>query len=110
MRQIGSLAAAAIYALDHHIDRLAEDHAKARLIAAAVRENPRLALISEHVDTNIVIFTVSPELGTAADLCQRFQAAGIRMYATGLQRIRVVTHLDVTTDDCKEVADMLRNC
>ena len=110
MRQIGGLAAAAMYALDHHIERLAEDHAKAQLIAAAVRENPKLALISDHVDTNIVIFTVAKELGTAAELCEQFLQVGIRMYATGPQRIRVVTHLDVTRDDCAEVADMLRKC
>lgn len=110
MRQTGGLAAAALYALDHHIDRLAEDHAKAQLIAAAVRENPRLALISETVDTNIVIFTVAEELGTATELCQQFLAVGIRMYATSPQRIRIVTHLDVSTDDCAEVADMLRKC
>jgi threonine aldolase len=110
MRQIGSLAAAALYALDHHIDRLAEDHAKAQLIAAAVRENSHLALISDRVDTNIVIFTVAREWGTAAELCQQFLKVGIRMYATGPQRIRVVTHLDVSRDDCCEVADMLRKC
>jgi threonine aldolase len=110
MRQIGSLAAAALYSLEHHVERLAEDHAKAQLIGAAVRENPRLSLISDDVDTNIVIFTVTKELGTAAELCQRFMDVGIRMYATGPQRIRVVTHLDVTTEDCTEVADMLRKC
>jgi threonine aldolase len=110
MRQIGILAAAALYALEHHIDRLAEDHAKAQLIATAVRENPRLSLISNQVDTNIVIFTVAKEWGTAAELCRRFLEVGIRMYATGPQRIRVVTHLDVSIDDCAEVADMLRKC
>lgn len=110
MRQIGSLAAAAIFALDHHINRLAEDHEKAQLIAAAVRENPRLALISDIVDTNIVIFTVAPELGSAADLCAQFLQSGIRLYATGPQRIRIVTHLDVSRDDCVVVADMLRKC
>jgi threonine aldolase len=110
MRQIGSLAAAALYALDHHVERLAEDHAKARLIAEAVRENPSLALISDRVDTNIVIFTIAPEWGTAAEFCQRFLDAGIRLYATGPQRIRAVTHLDVSLEDCSEVADMLRNC
>lgn len=110
MRQIGMLAAAALYALDHHVERLAEDHAKARLIADAVRENPRLALTSDKIDTNIVIFTVAEELGTAAALCQRFLQMGIRMYAIAAQRIRVVTHLDVTMNDCTEVADMLRKC
>jgi threonine aldolase len=110
MRQIGSLAAAALYALEHHVERLAEDHAKAQLIASAVRENPHLALLSERIDTNIVIFTVAKDRGTAADLCQQFLEAGIRMYATAADRIRIVTHLDVTMDDCAVVADMLRKC
>ncbi len=110
MRQIGSLAAAALYALEHHIDRLSEDHAKAQLIADAVRENQQLALISDQVDTNIVIFTVANELGTAAEYCERFLKVGIRLYAIGPQKIRAVTHLDVTKEQCAEVAEMLRKC
>src|SRR5690606_12001862 len=77
MRQIGPLAAAALYALDHHIERLADDHANAQVIAAAVRENRGLKLLSDPVDSNIVIFTVADELGTAADLCARFLQDGI---------------------------------
>jgi threonine aldolase len=110
MRQIGSLAAAALYALEHHIERLAEDHAKAQLIAQAVRENQQLALISNHVETNIVIFTVANELGTAAEFCERLLKLGIRLYAIGPQKIRAVTHLDVTKEQCAEVAEMLRKC
>jgi threonine aldolase len=110
MRQIGSLAAAALYALEHHIERLAEDHAKAQLIAQAVRENQQLALISDHVETNIVIFTVANELGTAADFCERLLKLGIRLSAIGPQKIRAVTHLDVTKEQCAEVAEMLRKC
>ncbi len=70
-RQAGILAAGALYALDHHIDRLAEDHANAQTIAAAIRECPALKLVPEQVDTNIVIFTVDPQLGTGAEFCQR---------------------------------------
>ncbi|MDZ4658375.1 MAG: GntG family PLP-dependent aldolase [Bythopirellula sp.] len=110
MRQIGSLAAAALYALEHHVERLSEDHEKAQLIAAAVRENPQLALISDEVDTNIVIFTVAEELGSAAEFCQRLLQGGIRLYAIGPQKIRAVTHLDVTKEECAEVAEMLRKC
>jgi threonine aldolase len=110
MRQIGSLAAAALYALEHHIERLAEDHEKAKLLATAIRENPRLTLSTEQIDTNIVIFTVAKELATAAELCEQLLKVGIRLYAVGPQKIRAVTHLDVTKEQCAEVADMLRKC
>jgi len=110
MRQIGGLAAAALYALDHHIDRLAEDHAKAQLIANAVRVSKNLKLIADEVDTNIVIFTVPSELGTAAEFCEGLREQGIRMNPNGPQRIRAVTHLDVTHEQCAEVADVLRKC
>lgn len=108
MRQIGSLAAAALYALDHHIDRLAEDHLKAKLLADAIRESSHLHLFSESVDTNIVIFTVDEQLGTASEFCDRLLKSGIRLYATGPQKIRAVTHLDVSEEQCAEVADVLR--
>jgi threonine aldolase len=108
MRQIGSLAAAALFALEHHIDRLAEDHEKAHILAAGIRENPRLALISDQVDTNIVIFTVADELGTAAEFCEQLLQIGIRMNATAPQKVRAVMHLDVTKEQCAEVADVLR--
>ena len=60
MRQAGIIAAGALYALDHHIDRLAEDHAHAKLIGEAVREVEGLELVGNAVDTNIVIFRVDP--------------------------------------------------
>ena len=110
MRRIGSLAAAAIYALDHHIERLAEDHAKAQIIAAGIRSNDKLALLTDQVDTNIVIFTIHKELGTAAEFAERLLAQGIRVGVAGPWRIRAVAHLDVTHDDCAEVADVLRKC
>ena len=68
MRQAGIIAAGALYALEHHIDRLAEDHDNARILADAIRETPGLTLDPDIVDTNIVIFEVDPELGTAADV------------------------------------------
>jgi threonine aldolase len=108
MRQIGSLAAAALYALDHHIHRLAEDHKKAQLIADGVRASQGLRLIADEVDTNIVIFTVDKKVGTTAEFCDKLRQQGIRMNPNGPQRVRAVTHLDVTIDQCREVADVLR--
>jgi threonine aldolase len=108
MRQIGSLAAAALYALERHIDRLAEDHEKAQLIADGVRESQGLKLIADEVDTNIVIFTVHKKVGTSAEFCDKLRQKGIRMNPNGPQRVRAVTHLDVSIDQCREVADVLR--
>ena len=73
MRQAGILAAAALYALEHHIERLAEDHAKAQVIAEAIRQLPTASNSpSDTVDTNIVIFEVAEHLGTAAEFCEKF--------------------------------------
>jgi threonine aldolase len=110
MRQIGIVTAAAHYALEHHIERLAEDHAKAQILADAIRASKHLDLISDQVDTNIVIFTVAKELGTAAEFCDNLRTQGIRMNPNAPQRVRAVTHLDVTEEQCAEVADVLRKC
>jgi threonine aldolase len=107
-RQAGVLAAAAIYALDHHIERLAEDHANAKLLADAVRQTPGLTLEPEQVDTNIVIFRVDESLGTAAEICERLADKAVRMFAISRGQIRAVFHLDVSADDARRAADMLR--
>lgn len=107
MRQIGILAAAALYALEHHVDRLAEDHAKARVLADAVRRTSGLTLQCDPVETNIVIFEVAAELGTAVEFCASLHERGVRLYPIGRQKIRMVTHLDVSMAECEEVAEML---
>lgn len=107
MRQAGVIAAAALYALDHHIDRLAEDHANAQLLADAVREIDGLHVVGDRVDTNIVIFGVEESLGTAADFCLRLKEQGLLMLSIGPQQVRAVTHLDVTTADAKRAGEIL---
>ena len=81
MRQAGVMAAAALYALEHHIDRLADDHANAQRLADAIRQIDGLELSAEQVDTNIVIFRVEPRLGTAAEFCARLKQRGLLMLA-----------------------------
>jgi threonine aldolase len=108
-RQAGILAAAAIYSLDHHVERLAEDHANARLLADAVRQTPGLSLEPEQVDTNIVIFRVDESLGTAAEICERLAEEGVRMYAISRGQIRAVFHLDVTAEDARRSCDVLKS-
>ena len=107
MRQAGIIAAGALYALDHHIDRLAEDHANARILADAIRTTPGLRLDPEIIDTNIVIFEVDPELGTAAAFVARLRDEGVWMNATAPQRIRAVTHLDVSREQVQQAAKVL---
>ncbi|WP_439629781.1 low-specificity L-threonine aldolase [Gemmata sp.] len=108
MRQAGFLAAACLYALDHHIDRLAEDHANAQILAAAVRDVPDLTLTPDTVETNLVWFEVGGKLGTARAVADRLKAAGVLVAALGEKVVRMVTHLDVTRDQCETAAAAVR--
>ena len=90
MRQAGIVAAAGLYALDHHVDRLAEDHENARILAEGLAE-AGADLDPQTVETNIVVFGV-PD---AEAFCAALERAGVMMYAIGPQRVRAVTHLDV---------------
>lgn len=99
MRQAGILAAAALYALEHHVDRLAEDHANAQRLADAIRQIPALALRPETVDTNLVFFTVDPAWGTAPEFSAELKQRGVLMNATGPTTLRAATHLDVSRAD-----------
>lgn len=95
MRQAGILAAAALYALDHHRERLAEDHANAAALAEGLRELPGLT-IPMPVETNMVFVDVEKRIGTAAAVCEKLKAHGVWALPTAAQRIRLVCHLDVT--------------
>jgi threonine aldolase len=108
MRQIGFLAAACLYALDHHIDRLAEDHANAQLLAEAVRTIPGLTLHPADVHTNVVWFRVDPKLGPPQHLTAKLKEAGILASALGHDLVRLVTHYDVSRQDCEHAAAVLQ--
>ena len=108
MRQAGIIAAAALYALENHIDRLADDHANARRFADHVREIDGLSLTPAEIDSNIVIFHVDPELGTAEEFATRLKEHGLLTLAIGHQSIRVVTHLDVGREDVEAASEILR--
>jgi threonine aldolase len=108
MRQAGILAAAALHALDHHVGRLADDHAHAQVLARAVEETDGLRLESGPVETNLVWIAVEPRLGTAADLAARLRAEGVLVSALGPQVLRACTHLDVSRADVEGAAEILR--
>jgi threonine aldolase len=108
MRQAGVLAAAALYALDHHIDRLAEDHRNAQVIAQAVADVPGLRLDPPDVHTNLVWFEVDPEFGTAHDISARLKARGVLVGNSGEYTLRACTHLDVSAADAERAAEVIR--
>lgn len=102
MRQAGVLAAAAAHALDHHVDRLADDHANARLLAEGLAGIPGVAV--QAPQTNILFIDLAPE--KAAGAVDRIKSAGV--LCTGLYRLRLVTHLDVSRPDIEAAIPRIR--
>lgn len=107
MRQAGIVAAAGVYALDHHVDRLAEDHANARRFAARISQLPGIELGSSPVETNLVFFDVGATGRSAGDIGAKLMQQGIRLHVQGDRRIRAVTHLDISAADIDRAADVL---
>jgi threonine aldolase len=108
MRQAGVLASAALYALDHHVERLAEDHRNAKVLAEAIADTPGLRLDPPDVHTNLVWFMVDAELGTAKDVTAELRQQGVLVHAAGPQKIRMCTHLDVTAAQAERAAETIR--
>lgn len=108
MRQAGILAAAGSYALAHHVERLAEDHANARRFAERIAGIPGIVVELDHVETNLVFFDTSGSSISAAELTERLLARGVRVGAMGKHRVRAVTHLDVDEADIDFAADALK--
>jgi threonine aldolase len=104
MRQAGILAAAALYALDHNIDRLPEDHANARALAEWLAAIPGLIVDPVAVSTNIVMADLGPALPPAREVAARLETRGVLCLPFGERRLRLVTHLDVNAADCARAA------
>jgi len=104
MRQAGILAAAGLYALDHNVERLAEDHAHARRLAEGLAELPGIDIDVARVETNIVVFGVPDAFG----LCGELYEEGVQLAPLGPQRLRAVTHLDVNGDDIDRALTVFR--
>ncbi len=107
MRQAGILAAAALYALDHHLERLADDHRHAQIIAQAIADAPALLLDPPEVETNLIWFDVDPGWGTARDLAAALHERGVLVQASSLYRLRACTHLDVSAAQAERAADIM---
>ena len=108
MRQVGILAAAGHYALDKNIDRLAEDHARAKKIAVALHAMDSTLVDPAKVETNIVGLDLSKIGISAADLAVRCKEAGLWISALGPHYARLVTHLDFTDAQCDEAIEILK--
>ena len=107
MRQAGLLAAAGLFALDHHMARLVEDHANARKLATQLAANPRIELDLPSVRTNIVVFHLKVGAPDAATVVERARVRGVLLFAFGPRTLRAVTHLDVSTTQCEQAARVL---
>jgi threonine aldolase len=98
------VAAAGLYALDHNVERLAEDHENARALADGLAELEGVELDPDAVETNIVVFGVPDP----ADFCARIEREGVRMSPIGPGRVRAVTHLDVDREGIEKAVDAAR--
>jgi threonine aldolase len=107
MRQAGILAAAGLYALEHNFDRLAEDHANARLIAERICDIPGVKLDLTTVQTNIIILHLAAGSRDAAEIAGQARQEGVLLSVFGPGKLRAVTHLDVSRNDCVRAADIL---
>jgi threonine aldolase len=107
MRQAGIIAAAGVWALRHHVKRLAEDHANARRLAEGLARLPGVALDPATVETNIIVFELTGRLDAPA-VVDALLARGVRMGALGPRTMRAVTHLDVSAAQVERALEAAR--
>ena len=107
MRQAGILAAAGLWALDHHVARLADDHRRARTFSETIASRFPEVIDPVHVETNIVMADVGQAGWAAAEFVSAAAERGLRMYAVNDDSVRLVWHLDVDDDDTTYAADVV---
>lgn len=108
MRQAGIIAAAGVYALQHHVTRLAEDHAHAQMLAQALAELSTVDLNPADVETNIVIFGVEAADRSAVEIAEQLEKEGVRVSVVSRTKLRAVTHLDVSRQDIERAIAVFR--
>lgn len=108
MRQVGIFAAAGLYALDHNVERLAEDHDNVRLIAEQLSTSDKFILNLDSVQTNILVFDLATEAPDAATFVAHARKHGVLVFAFGPRTVRAVTHLDVSREACLKAADVFQ--
>jgi threonine aldolase len=108
MRQAGVIAAAGIYAFEHNVERLAEDHDNAKLLQDGIAAIDGLDIVFGPVETNIVFFDVSGTGKSANQICAEMEKRGVRMSQyPDATKIRAVTHHDVSRADCEKAISVL---
>jgi threonine aldolase len=106
MRQAGIIAAACVYALEHNVERLAEDHRNARTFATRIATLPGVRVVPEEVETNIVLVDVAGTGRTAGEIARALdERHGVRVSMFGTRTIRAVTHLDVSAPEVERAAE-----
>ncbi|MEQ9409031.1 MAG: low-specificity L-threonine aldolase [Fuerstiella sp.] len=110
LRQAGIVAAAAVYALENHVDRLQEDHDNARRLAEGLAGLDGIQASPDQTESNLVFFSIDAELGTAVQLNSALRERGVTIGPMGGQRMRAATHLDVSAHDIDTVVDAVRDC
>jgi threonine aldolase len=108
MRQVGVISAAAVYALEHHRERLAEDHVNARRLAEALNGYNGIDIDLATVQTNIVMMDIVKTKLSVAAAIERLQEAGVRVVAFSASTLRAVTHLDVSAGDIDDAIGVFR--
>ena len=108
MRQSGMLAAACLYALDHHVERLAEDHEHAKVLASGLREIPNIEVEEQEKSTNMVFFHWKSKKVTPEQFLQVCISKGLRFSHVDETRFRAVTHLDISRKDVEKGLQILR--
>ena len=102
MRQAGILAAAGIYALEHHVTRLHDDHVHAKKLARILQQIPSVRIAPQHVETNIVIFEVTGQRRPPAEIVAALKQEGVLINAIGGLSYRAVTHLNISAKQIEE--------
>jgi len=107
LRQAGILAAGGLHGLDHHVTRLADDHANARIIGERLARTPGVRIDLDRLETNIVVFHLADGGPDAAEVVRRASDQGVLVLAFAARTVRAVTHLDVDSAACERAAEAL---
>ncbi|MBI1315028.1 aminotransferase class I/II-fold pyridoxal phosphate-dependent enzyme [bacterium] len=110
LRQAGIVAAAAIYALENNVERITEDHANAKAFAEALAGTDGVIIDPVDVESNLVFFSIDPDLGDAMQLSAALKERGVRIGGMGPQTLRACTHLDVNREQVLQAAEIVKDC
>jgi len=108
MRQVGLLAAAGIYALDHNLDGLTQDHTNAKYLGEQMNQFDGLSVDMSRVETNIVVINIERDNLDSTQLAEKMKEVEVWALPFGAKKTRMVTHLDVSAADCEEAIGRLK--